>query len=523
VPRWPPDAFAMAMTVLRRAGAYRMVVEEWPPGDHDDWTRFIRRIGEEWRMAAVGRKPLPIPLTAWWSVLLDSATKPIAGVSNDRPLCEALLQLSAAADEASSGIGIFDPEVTPDRFTERAAELLLGSENDEPSSLCAAINSSRVVVLPKLHTPKIGISTNSLTHNLALCEPGDVMPAWYWLPQPVSVGRCLNLLLLPWPEAVLPRSFRETPGRLMNLPPHYGFFTYDPGETRADAASRGRRARQALVQAERLVGQIDGVIFPELALALGEAGSLCGSLKKLVIGGEGKAVDETRSRPGVNQTAVSVPLGPDLATSWGQVKHHRWKLDSGQIGQYGLGSQLDPVCDMWEYIEMIPRRLRFWSLNGWLTFCVLLCEDLARQEPVAELVRSVGPNLVITLLMDGPQLSNRWSARYATVLADDPGCSVLTLTSIGMAQLCRPPGKAGSRVVALWKDAGNPPIELELPPRASGLVLSLTREYAEEFTADGRSDGGATGYVRLNGVHPVFLPTSTEAGAEKLAPWGARA
>jgi 5-methylcytosine-specific restriction enzyme A len=47
-------------------------------------------------------------------------------------------------------------------------------------------------------------------------------------------------------------------------------------------------------------------------------------------------------------------------------------------------------------------------------------------------MRSVGPNLVVALLMDGPQLTARWPARYASVLADDPGSSVLTLTSLGM-------------------------------------------------------------------------------------------
>jgi hypothetical protein len=32
--------------------------------------------------------------------------------------------------------------------------------------------------------------------------------------------------------------------------------------------------------------------------------------------------------------------------------------------------------------------------------CALICEDLARPDPVAEIVRTVGPNLVIALLME---------------------------------------------------------------------------------------------------------------------------
>ncbi|HEX5887886.1 MAG TPA: hypothetical protein VFY61_04250, partial [Pyrinomonadaceae bacterium] len=134
-----------------------------------------------------------------------------------------------------------------------------------------------------------------------------------------------------------------------------------------------------------------------------------------------------------------------------------------------------------------------------------ICEDLARQDPIAELVRAVGPNLVIALLMDGPQLPSRWPARYATVLADDPGSSVLTLTSIGMAELSRPPSVAtGSRAIALWKDAKTgQAITIDLPKDKQGAVLSLSRVFVKEYAADGRDDGGATGYPTLTGVHYV--------------------
>ena len=87
--------------------------------------------------------------------------------------------------------------------------------------------------------------------------------------------------------------------------------------------------------------------------------------------------------------------------------------------------------------------------------CVLICEDLARQDPVTEVIRAVGPNLVFALLMDGPQLRNRWASRYASVLAEDPGCSVLSLTSLGMSRRSRPRLESGpvvdrSSVIALW-------------------------------------------------------------------------
>jgi hypothetical protein len=115
----------------------------------------------------------------------------------------------------------------------------------------------------------------------------------------------------------------------------------------------------------------------------------------------------------------------------------------------------------------------------------------------------VGPNLVVALLMDGPQLASRWSARYASVLADDPGTSVLTLTSLGMCHRSRPAGTAQfepSRTIALWKDKLYGFREISLPPGAQACVLSLSFEAREEFTADGRSDAKSTQVPVFSGI-----------------------
>jgi hypothetical protein len=137
---------------------------------------------------------------------------------------------------------------------------------------------------------------------------------------------------------------------------------------------------------------------------------------------------------------------------------------------------------------------------------VLICEDLARQDPVSEMVRTVGPNLVMALLMDGPQLQTRWPNRYATVLADDPGSAVLTLTSLGMARMSRPFGKPGpSQIIGLWRDGQTGTVEIDLPPGAGAVVLSLANEMVEEYTADRRSDEGTASALVLGGIHPVHL------------------
>jgi hypothetical protein len=120
-------------------------------------------------------------------------------------------------------------------------------------------------------------------------------------------------------------------------------------------------------------------------------------------------------------------------------------------------------------------------------------------------MRAVGPNLAIALLMDGPQTNGRWAARYATTLADDPGCSVLSVTSLGMAKLSRPRrGESKSRTVALWKDAKSSEAqEITIDQDAGGVVLSLSMRHIEEWTADGRSDEGNAIYPVLSGVHCV--------------------
>jgi hypothetical protein len=112
-------------------------------------------------------------------------------------------------------------------------------------------------------------------------------------------------------------------------------------------------------------------------------------------------------------------------------------------------------------------------------------------------------HLLIALLMDGPQLKDRWAARYASVLAEDPGSSVLTLTSLGMARRSRPFLRATgrraepSRVIALWRDAVNSEVEICLDAEENACVLSLECRRRKEYSADGRHDGAQSCY-------PVF-------------------
>lgn len=191
-----------------------------------------------------------------------------------------------------------------------------------------------------------------------------------------------------------------------------------------------------------------------------------------------------------------------------QSKHHRWCIDRGQILQYRLGGRLPAERRWWEHIDIPNRRVNFVALENWLTWCVLICEDLARQDPAAQVLRAVGPNLVIALLMDGPQLLQRWSAKYASVLAEDPGSSVLTLSNLGMVRRSQALENFQPRdvpvqesVVALWSDRVYGRKEIKLRGDEDCCVLNLTCHSENETTADGHPDDGRGHFVVYAGHH----------------------
>jgi hypothetical protein len=186
-----------------------------------------------------------------------------------------------------------------------------------------------------------------------------------------------------------------------------------------------------------------------------------------------------------------------------QDKHHRWLLDEGQIRQYGLESSLDPAKRWWEGIAVAPQRVQVLDLGGGATTTALICEDLARVDDVADVIRHIGPSTVYVLLLDGPQITSRWSSRYASVLADDPGSTVITMTSLGMVLRSQPHGAAPSRSIALWKDSERGLTEVELAPGADAvlLVASETRETA--WTADGRRHTNGTPRLVLEEIRQI--------------------
>src|SRR5438270_14080369 len=48
-PAWPPDMFAICVSLLHKSGSYCTVLEKWPP--YSSWTTEIAKLGQIWRKA----------------------------------------------------------------------------------------------------------------------------------------------------------------------------------------------------------------------------------------------------------------------------------------------------------------------------------------------------------------------------------------------------------------------------------------------------------------------------------------
>lgn len=549
-PAWPPDTFALVSTALEASGAYTRVAEPPPvsrslksPAGRQSY-KDARKVGSTWRTRlndavhkkavgsgdigkAIGGIQLPKVLRQWWDQCRRSQSQSLLNVYNDEDLCEALLALCAAADEASGGIGVnsCSEDYEQDGFVILGDGIL---DRNERATCCLEVNRIKASVLPKQHVPQRGLSLRSLTHHLALCTPAGVTPTWNVA---LSGETCrqgfdvLNVLLLPWPLDTDVTSFHVHHPSDLNLggvPESFRFFSYDCSTT-----SQGSNftvvdwITNALKSARQYAARIDVIVLPEAALSWAEycqVERLAIAEEIMVISGVIKPAEQKGEWP--RNLCCVQPLGLKFrqATSdssvAGQIadlvriaqsKHHRWCLDRNQIIQYGLGGRLPASKDCWEQIDLGRRELNFVTLDPWVTLCVLLCEDLAQQDPVADILRAVGPTLVVALLMDGPQLKHRWPSRYASVLADDPGSSVLTLTSLGMAKRSKPRrGDTDRRnVIALWRDVKYGERELELSQDDNAAVLSLVPHFSEEFTADGRGDDGMAFFPVFGGFYSM--------------------
>jgi hypothetical protein len=488
---WPPDLFALTEVMLQRSEAYRFALSPpagstWPPADVSDWPNAVTDAARRWTAWAEDRNgEIPRLLAQEWGILRARAGSPLSQLAEARDwrLCQALLTLHAIADEACAGLGIALDASGADGFVYRAR----GRELLARTGSLARVPPQLIRVLPKAHTAPNGSSVRALSRYAAVTAP-DVAARWHKTPtshlgtDPHVKG--INFLLLPWPLQVRGSDFRPVAGPLQKLAGDpFGFFEFAPAE-RLDLDLADRMLIAARDQGE----PVDIVVLPESAAEHGEIDDLEALLSWHGVTGLITGVRERPEQPGAfarNWVHIGVSVGGQWAHI-SQAKHHRWSLDDGQICQYHLSGALDPRVRWWEAAEVPRRSVQFVELGDGVTLASLVCEDLAQTDDVADVIRSVGPMIVVTPLLDGPQLGSRWAARYASVLADDPGSAVLTLTSFGMAHRSRPPGLGRSPMVALWKGPGQETREIPLKRGAQGILLSATAAPTAKRSYDGR-------------------------------------
>ena len=469
----------------------------------------------------------------------------LSELAADKTLSGMVLRLLATADEVCAGIGwakqdqTFAAEQASFSFVRvPAADAKLSNLLPfRPHSLCQRVPPDAAIVLPKAMTPAVGCSVRALSHHLCLLPSKlTVLPTWY-LNDNGSQGDQMRLLVIPFPFVVPGTSFVR--GSSIDPFPSprektQGYFqlTQDWLDGLDPKVFADQMVIPLLREAKKKCGaQVHGVLFPECAFSKqfcdGVAMALANhpdelGLKFLIAGvmdnvpGREKrnaalcyAFDDRSPEKTVDPDVDSILLGAHS-------KHHPWCLDVSQIRRYGLSNLFQSTTDRWwEEIDVSERQLPFFAIRDDLCMTVLICEDLARADPAMPVVRAVGPNLVVALLMDGPQLASRWPGRYATVLADDPGSSVLSITCVGMVDRSNAHQKNPVRSVGLWRHADGDMQELVLPAGKCGLLLHLQSVAEEQFSLDHRGDGSETSRLELQYVDALGLGDSTPDWAFK--------
>lgn len=533
-PIWPPDIFAVAGSIIERSGCYTAAgPDRRNVSKHRAYLEDIAATVKAWTGSDTGLFKVPPQVQRkWTSVISTFGQVDIGDVMSHPTLVDDLLFLFCASDEACRGMGWDTPEGRQNPFALMALSSLLPISSvskdvpalpEAPNTLCALVPPSAAVVMPKTLTATVGCTIRSLSHHLALL-PGasQCSPTWALTPHrdTDTASAPIRLLVIPFPFEVPASSFRVTddPLELSGNAKTAAFFGLKPDWLQ----SRGKPVTAAMLfddlilpllkQANslaRAAGPVTGVVLPECALTDGLADELAKKLRSTGVTFFTTGVLRNKKHSGSRNVAKTyvLPSRPSMVLE--QYKHHRWRLDRDQCETYGLDFQWESKAEKWwEDIDVSQRYLPFFGLRRYMSMTVLICEDLARNDPAMSVVRSVGPNLVIALLMDGPQLNTRWPAKYATVLGEDPGSGVLSVTCAALVDRSNENwAGAKRRVIALWRGEGGSGKEIELPEGHHAVVLDLNSRKVEQHTLDARSDNFGSRKLSLGPRRALRLAT----------------
>ncbi len=548
--RWLPDLFLITSLLFKKTGIYIHIMyppngerfpedEDWQDKIQDvsnEWYRWIWRKSDEYSKYKNLEKCInELKECLQYDITLTDLHSFSSSLQNNHDQdskvdqlsiecwnwCKLLFKLHALADEVCAGFGtpsgdywIKDSKLNPSErkivhFSANSLLTYTGSLSRFPAHIG--------IVLPKMRTPGVGMTVRSISHHLTFHQT-EVKVDWRTLPWINIDENTVNILIVPYPYKVNATDFQPSPSVTNRANREDGrYFHYSGGQQRYN----NNILLKMLDEIEESVNRVHLIVFPEQALTENERDEILFELTArydnrsdknrtqlpMVMAGIRPENQREYSADAKDFELNKVVLSTFFAGKWYQTeqpKHHRWKLDRYQIRQYNLGGVLAGSRDWWEAIPYTQRKVSILAPNGWLALCPLICEDLARQEPVAEVIRGIGPTIIIAILLDGPQIPARWSARYASVLADDPGSSVLTVSSLGMTLRSKKDKSVseedtGSREVALWRDAREGFEQLEIAEGKAGILLNTSAKWIPELTADGRVDNKSSAMFMVDG------------------------
>lgn len=415
---------------------------------------------------------------------------------------------------------------------------------DEPSDgLTWQVDLDVVRVLPKGRTAALGCSMRTLSHHLALVPGRGGYGTVYWHhpgssrnpPAPVSRQPAaatenapdpddLCLLLVPFPFFMNGQAFSSDAHNSSDAhdspdKPKWGRFKINQSWLKKDAAGKPDNPAgdfclfiKKLIDKARADGsEVNALILPEYALDWETYDKVACHIRdhqpeiEFMVSGVSSDCILKKGNLVVSTLFVtrSKQDGTEerIALTHSRPKHHRWRVDKKQIENYGIGAHLADDTEWWEYINIGNRVMHLDVLRNNSTFTALICEDLARSDPAHPWLRALGPHLIFALLMDGPQLTKRWPAQYATGLADDPCSSVLTLTSHGLIGLsnAKKADDKKSHSIGLWRQDNDTNLSVQCNPTAKqfATLLHLSANEIQEFTLTGRCSTESVAW-RLN-------------------------
>ncbi|WP_417681666.1 hypothetical protein [Roseibium sp.] len=560
-PGTPQDIFAATGLLLEDSGALAFFGaglnrshKEYPKLFLDSKSsKEMQEIGKKWSQFV---EEIPNEISILWEDLFNYWEFPLNHRAykfnkerkrNDQYWWLVAYKLFVISDTACNGIGFTPFDLNEKTFAGNFWRLRVQEINQRKklngfaknvelqSSLAPRADPDVVCVQPKSLVPTLGAGTRVFSRNLALLRPRGLVRTQWSVQTSVATVETdpgLNILVIPFPydyeknEFDLFRLNDETTERSINV------FRLKQSWLEREKFSKFLSVCSELIREciDEHGKSVHAIALPELALNQKSfeefsvlAKKMAPSLEFIISGSSENCEPQPKKGNYIWIRKYVARKEGRHSTEDGffdisQSKHHRWKLDGGQILDYsfehGADGGLSELESYWENFSGRAREVNFLAFRQNSAFCGVVCEDLARSEPCHEIIRSVGPNLLFGLLMDGPQIEQRWGAKYASLFAADHGCAVMTISSRALVAKSQEKRETDKNFSVLYFRSpymkNSLPFECPDPNSAVFLRLVPDTNAKPRLLIDGR-EKSVVDWVLDRNFHPRIIKSSRGA------------